>query len=65
MFISRYHIGLPLCERLREQLVQHFQNNVPQSEMRKNKWISSSIEYNAIKRLGRNLWTGWTRSSGL
>ena len=42
--------GTPLCEELREKIVQMFQNNVSQRAIAKNLSIAPSTVHNIIKR---------------
>ncbi len=47
---ARMGRGSPLCEQLREQIVQQFKNNVSQRAIARNLGISSSTVHNIIKR---------------
>ncbi|KAF0030334.1 hypothetical protein F2P81_017065 [Scophthalmus maximus] len=47
---ARIGRGSPLCEQLREQIVQQFKNNVSQCTIARNLGISSSTVHNIIKR---------------
>ncbi|XP_029947370.1 uncharacterized protein LOC115388384 [Salarias fasciatus] len=42
--------GSPLCEKLREKIVEQFKNNVPQRKIAKNLGIALSTVHNIIKR---------------
>ncbi len=41
--------GSPICERVREKIVEYFKNNVPQCQIAKALQISSSTVHNIIK----------------
>merc|ERR1712101_17518 len=47
---ARMGRGSPLCEQLREQIVEQFKNNVSQSTIARNLGISTSTVHNIIKR---------------
>ncbi len=42
--------GSPICERVREKIVEYFKNNVPQHQIAKALQISSSTVHNIFKR---------------
>ncbi len=42
--------GSPICERVRKEIVEYFQNNIPQRQIAKALQISSSTVHNIIKR---------------
>ena len=47
---ARMGRGSPLCEQLREQIVEQFKNNVSQSTIARNLGISTSTVHNIVKR---------------
>ena len=47
---TRMGRGSPLCEQMREQIVEQFKNNISQRAIARNLGISSSTVHNIIKR---------------
>ncbi len=41
--------GSPICQRVRKYIVEYFKNNIPQRQIAKALWISSSTVHNIIK----------------